>query len=76
VVRNRVKRRLRHFVAPRLDQLRADVVIRALPPAAADPGRLAGDLASAWEWAVGVAAKATAAPDLGASGSTGLRSAA
>ncbi|MDR1513355.1 MAG: ribonuclease P protein component [Propionibacteriaceae bacterium] len=53
VVRNRVKRRLRHLVADRLGELGpADVVIRALPGAAEDPGRLREDFASAWEWAV------------------------
>jgi len=57
VVRNRTKRRLRHLVAPRLGQLRADVVIRALPPAAAQPDRLARDFESAWEWAVGLTAQ-------------------
>ncbi|MDR1449301.1 MAG: ribonuclease P protein component [Propionibacteriaceae bacterium] len=51
VVRNRVKRRLRHLVAPRLAGLAADVVLRALPASAGDPGSLDRDLASAWEWA-------------------------
>ncbi|MDR1386720.1 MAG: ribonuclease P protein component [Propionibacteriaceae bacterium] len=53
VVRNRVKRRLRHLVAARLDQLpqTADIVIRALPKAASQPGRLVGDFESAWSWA-------------------------
>jgi ribonuclease P protein component len=60
VVRNRVKRRLRHLVAPRLGQLAADVVIRALPAAARRPDRLAADLESAWRWAV---ARPGAAPD-------------
>jgi ribonuclease P protein component len=55
VTRNRVKRRLRHLVAGRLESLTGDVVIRALPPAAADPGRLAADVASAWVWAQGQA---------------------
>jgi len=55
VVRNRVKRRLRHLVASRLEGLAADVVIRALPPAAADPGRLRADFESAWVWAKGQA---------------------
>jgi ribonuclease P protein component len=36
VTRNRLRRRLRHLLAPRLDQLRAGtiVVVRATPPAA------------------------------------------
>jgi ribonuclease P protein component len=50
VVRNRVKRRLRHLVARHLGQLRADIVIRALPRAASEPGSLASDVASAWTW--------------------------
>jgi ribonuclease P protein component len=47
VVRNRVRRRLRHLVAARLDQLPAGsrVVVRALPPAAqASFAELGGDL--------------------------------
>lgn len=50
VVRNRVKRRLRHLVAEHLDgtPAAARVVIRALPSAAAEPGRLPGDLDYAW----------------------------
>ena len=50
VVRNRVKRRLRHLVAARLDRLPegAVLVVRALPPAAAASGEdLARDLDSA-----------------------------
>jgi ribonuclease P protein component len=50
VTRNRVKRRLRHLVAERLDQLPdgAVLVVRALPPAAsAAAGELARDLDSA-----------------------------
>ena len=50
VTRNRVKRRLRHLVAQRLDELPdgAVLVIRALPPAAEAHGReLARDLDSA-----------------------------
>jgi len=50
VTRNRVKRRLRHLVAERLDRLPegAVLVIRALPPAAEVAGReLARDLDSA-----------------------------
>ncbi|MDR0416470.1 MAG: ribonuclease P protein component [Propionibacteriaceae bacterium] len=55
VARNRVKRRLRHLVRPRLADVAADVVLRALPPAAAEPGPLAADFASAWAWARRVA---------------------
>ncbi len=50
VTRNRVKRRLRHLVAARLDTLPegAVLVVRALPPAAGAPtGELARDLDSA-----------------------------
>jgi ribonuclease P protein component len=51
VRRNQVKRRLRHLVAPRLDQLgAADLVIRALP-AATKSQRLVADFDSAWRWA-------------------------
>ena len=49
VVRNRVKRRLRHLVASRPEVRGADVVVRALPPAAVDPGTLVEDFHSAWE---------------------------
>ncbi len=60
VVRNRVKRRLRHRVADQLEHgVLADVpsgsrlVVRALPPAAGAEGtRLTADLASALEAAV------------------------
>ena len=50
VVRNRVKRRLRHLVAGQLPTTLAarDVVVRALPAAATTPGRLGDDLSSAW----------------------------
>jgi ribonuclease P protein component len=50
VVRNRVKRRLRHQMATRLETLPAgsSVVLRALPPAAsASSAELAGELDSA-----------------------------
>lgn len=49
VTRNRVKRRLRHLVAARLDLLpeAALLVVRALPPASAPGADLAGDLDSA-----------------------------
>ena len=54
VVRNRVKRRLRHLVAERLvaDPFPRDVVVRALPASASSPERVEGDLASAWDQAM------------------------
>ena len=53
VVRNRVKRRLRHLVASELAGAGAvDVVVRALPGAGSEPDRLAADLQSAWRAAV------------------------
>ncbi|HJE50583.1 MAG TPA: ribonuclease P protein component [Tessaracoccus flavescens] len=48
VTRNRVKRRLRHLVAALNAPATADVVVRALPAAAAQPERLADDLRDAW----------------------------
>ena len=50
VMRNRVKRRLRHLAGGYLGSTGrvVDVVIRALPAAAADPGRLSEDVAAAW----------------------------
>lgn len=50
VVRNRVKRRLRHLVARELGAtaLPRDVVVRALPGAATAPARVQADLSSAW----------------------------
>ena len=50
VTRNRVKRRLRHLAAPHLDQIPAGtgVVVRALPRAASDPGKVPMDFESAW----------------------------
>lgn len=52
VVRNRVKRRLRHLVMDFEVPFTADVVVRALPPAASEPERLGEDVASAWRRAV------------------------
>ncbi len=53
VVRNRVKRRLRHLARQELAATRAvDVVVRALPAAAVEPSRVADDLHSAWQAAV------------------------
>lgn len=54
VVRNRVKRRLRHLVAGSLAGTTQglDVVVRALPAAASAPERLPVDFASAWQAAV------------------------
>lgn len=51
VVRNRVKRRLRHLVAERLDRLQpgSRLVVRALPPSATATGpALAAELDGAW----------------------------
>lgn len=50
VVRNRVKRRLRHLVAEHLDGTprAARVVVRALPAAATEPARVPDDLDYAW----------------------------
>lgn len=48
VTRNRVKRRLRHLTAQMTSPFPTDVVVRALPGAAADPGRLRQDFAEAW----------------------------
>jgi ribonuclease P protein component len=65
VVRNRVRRRLRHLVAARLDALPAgtELVVRALPPAAdADGARLAADLDGALRSASRRRGRRTAAP--------------
>ena len=61
VVRNRVKRRLRHLVASELAACLSpvDVVVRALPAAATEPARLGDDLQSAWRAAVHRAAVTT-----------------
>ena len=50
VVRNRVKRRLRHLAAGHLAEKPADVgvVVRALPRAATDPAAVPTDFRSAW----------------------------
>jgi ribonuclease P protein component len=64
VIRNRVKRRLRHLVAARVAEAPAeigvagidvggiDIVVRALPRAATDPARVPIDFESAWRDAV------------------------
>lgn len=51
VTRNRVRRRLRHLVAGQLQATpeNLSIVVRALEPSAGEPGRLAGDLESAWQ---------------------------
>jgi len=51
VVRNRVKRRLRAMIRPLVSTATTgcDVVVRALPAAATEPGRVADDLAGAWD---------------------------
>ena len=49
VVRNRVKRRLRHLAAEHLDEtVPMAIVVRALPAASQQPERLGDDLAGAW----------------------------
>ena len=49
VVRNRVKRRLRHLAAAQLDEsMPVAVVVRALPASAREPERLVDDLTGAW----------------------------
>lgn len=48
VVRNRVKRRLRHIVRDLHSPWPSDVVIRAMPPAAVAGPELATDVADAW----------------------------
>jgi len=50
VVRNRVKRRLRHLVRERLGDVPAGVnlVVRALPRSASAPEDLSADLSRAW----------------------------
>lgn len=54
VTRNRVKRRLRHLVAPELAATPpgSRLVVRALPRAAAPGAALATDLHSAWSAAI------------------------
>jgi ribonuclease P protein component len=60
VTRNRVKRRLRHLAAAQvanptggsdaagIDHTGIDIVVRALPPAATNPGAVPADFGSAW----------------------------
>jgi len=54
VVRNRVKRRLRHLAAAELERTPSgvDVVVRALPGADTSAHALAGDLGTAWQRAM------------------------
>ena len=54
VIRNRVKRRLRHLAIARVAEAPAgiDIVVRALPRAATDPARVPIDFESAWPDAV------------------------
>lgn len=56
VVRNRVKRRLRHLVRELEAPFPTDVVVRALPPAASAGPELTEQLASAWRRAFAKAA--------------------
>jgi ribonuclease P protein component len=55
VIRNRVKRRMRHLAAERIPTtpIGTDLVIRALPRSAIAPAELNRDLPSAWSSAVG-----------------------
>jgi ribonuclease P protein component len=65
VIRNRVRRRLRHLMAPRLARLPAGsrVVVRALPPAAAASGpELATDLDAALDRCLAATPVPTRAP--------------
>lgn len=48
VVRNRVKRRLRHLARDLTSPFHTDVVVRALPAAATEPQRMGSDLTDAW----------------------------
>lgn len=61
VVRNRVKRRLRHLARLELTDTPAGVslVVRALPAASSEPDRLAEDLSSAWRASLGRLREAT-----------------
>jgi ribonuclease P protein component len=54
VIRNRVKRRLRHLAAAHVADapVGLDIVVRALPRAATDPDEVPTDLGSAWYEAV------------------------
>jgi len=54
VIRNRVKRRLRHLAAAHVAGTPAgiDIVVRALPRAATDPTDVPIDFESAWQEAV------------------------
>ena len=54
VTRNRVKRRLRHLVSAQLPSTPGGVqlVVRALPAAATEPGLVAADLESGWRLAL------------------------
>lgn len=56
VVRNRVKRRLRHIVRDLDAPFHTDVVVRALPPVAEAGPELVDDVASAWRRAFAKAA--------------------
>lgn len=51
IIRNRVKRRLRHLASAHLRSTPCGVsiVVRALPAAAGEPDRLADDLNAAWQ---------------------------
>jgi ribonuclease P protein component len=55
VVRNRIKRRLRHLAAERIPTtpIGTDIVVRALPRSGTEPAGLRSDLPAAWASAVG-----------------------
>jgi ribonuclease P protein component len=50
VTRNRIKRRLRHLAAAQVANTTTgiDIVVRALPQAATNPGAVPADFGSAW----------------------------
>lgn len=63
VIRNRVKRRLRHLAIPLAAASPAGlvVVVRALPAAVGDAARLSADLTSAWQRGLELLARRSAA---------------
>ena len=64
VVRNRVRRRLRHLAAAEVPRTPrpASFVVRALPRAASAPDEVSADFASAWPKAVAKLARQVPAP--------------
>jgi ribonuclease P protein component len=65
VVRNRVKRRMRHLVRDRVTDLpnQTRVVLRAAPAAASEPDRLPADLDYGWRKAITKLDRHTPRPD-------------